>query len=154
MYIKSDVKQRVLYRIIVLYQDQSLQSDLNLMFVWSQSCQMLFNVNKCMTLRCNRYYSQNNFTYFLDSEPLNCVTKHSYLSVLLTSHFSHINNIVSKASKMLNVSFSKCCYHKYWFPNLWQLTFWKTFHSKIITHKVTALMKYLLSRLPECCITN
>ena len=100
MYIKSDVKKRVLYRIIELDQDQNLQSDLNLMFVWSQSCEMLFNANKCVTLRCNRYYSQSNFTYFLDSKPLNCVTKHSYLSVLLTSHFSHINNIVSKASNI------------------------------------------------------
>ena len=90
MYIKSDVKQRVLYRIIELDQDQSLQSHLNLMFVWSQSCQMLFKANKCMTLRCNRYYSQTNFTYFLDSEPLNCVTEHSYLTVLLTSSMSFL----------------------------------------------------------------
>ena len=70
---------------------------------------MQFNVDKCVTLRCNRLLQPSSFTYFLDSEPLNCVTEHSYLGVLLTSSMSfspHINNIVAKASiaKMLNLS--------------------------------------------------
>ena len=67
-----------------------------------------------MTLRCDRSSQPNSFTYFLDSVPLNCVTEHTYLGVLLTSSMSfspHINNIVAKASKMLNFirrNLSKC----------------------------------------------
>ena len=105
----------VLYRIIESDGDQKcLQSDLNMIFAWSQSWQMRFNVNKCMTLRCDRSSQSSSFTYFLDSVPLNCVTKHTYLGVLLTSSMSfspHINNIVAKASKMLNLmrqNLSKC----------------------------------------------
>ena len=50
----------------------------------------------------------SSFTYFLASESLNCVPEHSYnipTGVLLTSSmsfFPYINNIVAKASKMLN----------------------------------------------------
>ena len=41
----------VLYRIIESDRDQNcLQSDLSLIFAWSQSWQMQFNVNKCLTL--------------------------------------------------------------------------------------------------------
>ena len=60
------------------------------------------------------HLSQVLLLIFLDSVPLNCVTKHSYLGVLLTSSMSfspHINNIVAKASKMLNFirqNLSKC----------------------------------------------
>ena len=105
----------VLYRIIESDRDQNcLQSDLSLIFAWSQSWQMQFNVNKCVTLRCDRSSQPSSFTYFLDSVPLSCVTKHTYLGVLLTSSMSfspHINNIVAKASKMLNFirrNLSKC----------------------------------------------
>ena len=96
----------VLYRIIESDQDQKcLQSDLNMIFAWSQSWQVRFNVNKCVTLRCDRSSQPSSFTYFLDSIPLSCVTEHTYLGVLLTSSMSfspYINNIVAKASKMLN----------------------------------------------------
>ena len=74
--------------------------------------------NKCVTLRCNRLLQPSSFTYFLDREPLNCVTEHFHLGVLLTSsmlfspHITNIvTNIVAKASKMLNFiwqNLSKC----------------------------------------------
>ena len=75
---------------------------------------MQFNVNKCVTLRCDRSSQPSSFSYVLDSIPLNCVTEHSYLGILLTSSMSfspHINNIVAKASKMLYFirrNLSKC----------------------------------------------
>ena len=76
-----------------------------MIFAWSQSWQMQFNVNKYVTLRCDRSSQPSSFIYFLDSVHLNCVTEHSYLGVLLASSMSfspHINNMVAKASKMLN----------------------------------------------------
>ena len=71
------------------------------------------NVNKCVTLqlKCNRSLQPSSFIIFLDSEPLNCVTKHSYQDVLLTSSMSfspHINSILAKASKILQWNLSKC----------------------------------------------
>ena len=96
----------VLYRIFESDQDQNcLQSDLNLIFMWSQSWKMWFNDNKCVTLRFHRSSQPSSFTYFLDSIPINCVTEHSYLyrcivniiSVIFSSH-----HCCYKASKMLN----------------------------------------------------
>ena len=81
---------------------------------WSQSWQMQFNVKKCVTLRCDKSLQRSSFTYYLNGEPLNCVTDHSYLGILLSSSMSfspYINNIVVKASKMLNFirqNLSKC----------------------------------------------
>ena len=96
----------VLYRIIESNHDHNyLQSDLNVISAWSQSWQMQFNVKKCVTLRCDKSLQRNSFTYYLNEEPLNCVTDHSCLGVLLSSSMSfssHINNIVVKGSKMLN----------------------------------------------------
>ena len=71
-------------------------------------------LNKCVTLRCDRS-SQPRFFYLFSGQCTpNCVTEHSYLGVLLTSSMSfspHINSIVAKASKMLNFirqNLSKC----------------------------------------------
>ena len=104
----------VTYRIIKSNYDHNyLQSDLNVISAWSQSWQMQFNVKKCVTLRCDKSL-HSSFTYYLNGKPLNCVTDHSYLGVLLSSSMSfspHINNIVVKASKMLNFirrNLSKC----------------------------------------------
>ena len=91
-----------------------LWSDLNVISAWSQSWQMQFNIKKCVTLSCNRSLQPSSFTYYLNGEPLNCTTDHSYLGVLLSSSMSfspHINNIVIKASKMFNFirrNLSKC----------------------------------------------
>ena len=66
---------------------------------------MQFNVKKCVTLRCDKSLQRSSFTYYLNGQPLNCITDHSYLGVLLSSSMSfspHINNIVVKASTMLN----------------------------------------------------
>ena len=75
-----------------------------MIFVWSQSWQMWFNVNKCVTLRCNR--SSQSFFYLFSGQCIPQLCKRTFLpiGVLLTSSMSfspHINNIVAKASKML-----------------------------------------------------
>ena len=76
------VNQCVLYRIIELDQDQNC-----LQLIWSlcghslvKCCLMSINVWQwgVIDITTKLFYS------FFDSEPLNCVTEHSYLSVLLT----------------------------------------------------------------------
>ena len=80
----------------------------------SKSWQMRFNSNKCVTLKCHRSLHPRSFIYHLDSQPLACVTEHTYLGILLTSTMSfssHITNMTSKASRMLNLlqqNLSKC----------------------------------------------
>jgi len=94
------------YRIIKSDQDQQyLQSDLDLILNWSKSWQTWFNVNKCVTLRCNRSLHPRSLIYYLNRQPLNCVTEHSYLDTLVTSSMSfssHVNNMITKAAKILN----------------------------------------------------
>ena len=68
----------VLYRIIESDQDQHyLQSDLDLILNWSQIWQMQFNVKKCVTMRCTRSLHPRSLVYYLDCQPLVCVTKHT-----------------------------------------------------------------------------
>ena len=105
----------MLYRIIKSDQDQlHVQSDLNLISRWSKSWQMRFNINKCATLKCYRLLHPRSFIYHLDSQPLACVTEHTYLGIFLTSTMSfssHITNMTSKASQMLTLlrrNLSKC----------------------------------------------
>ena len=75
---------------------------------------MRFNTNKCVTLRCHRSFNPRSFIYHLGGQPLTCVNEHKYLGILLTSSMSfslHINNIISKASCVLNLirrNLSKC----------------------------------------------
>ena len=96
----------VLYRIIESDRGQNcLQSDLNMIFAWSQSWQMRFNGNEYVTLRCDRSSQPSSFTYFLDSVPLNCVFEHSYLGVLLTSSKSNSRSL-SNFQRRINLDLS------------------------------------------------
>ena len=75
--------------------------------------QMNFNINKCVVLKCTKYTLSIPAHYHLDDHNLECVKHHAYLGVTLdqTMLFSlHIENIVSRASKMLN--FVKCNLYK------------------------------------------
>ena len=66
---------------------------------------MYFNINKCIVLKCYKSASPITAHYHLNNHILECVREHSYLGVILdqTMLFSpHVNNIVSKASKILN----------------------------------------------------
>ena len=96
----------ILYRTITSSEDSiQLQRDLDSIFEWSQLWQMNFNIKKCVVLRCYRITSRILTSYSLAGQLLECVKEHSYLSVILNqqmSFTSHINHIVSKASKILN----------------------------------------------------
>ena len=96
----------ILYRAISSSTDCSeLQEDLNTIYQWSQKWQMNFNIDKCVVLNCYKSASSISTCYHLNDHILKCVKHHSYLGVILdqTMLFSpHINNIVSKASKLLN----------------------------------------------------
>ena len=96
----------ILYRTISTPSDcHKLQEDLNNVYQWSKLWQMNFNINKCVVLKCYKSASPITAHYHLNNHILECVKEHSYLGVILdqTMSFSpHVNNIVSKASKILN----------------------------------------------------
>ena len=62
---------------------------------------MNFNIKKCTVLRCYRTTSPILTNYSLAGQLLECVKEHSYLDQQM-SFTSHINHMVSKASKILN----------------------------------------------------
>ena len=74
---------------------------------------MNFNINKCVVQKCYKSASPitAHYHYHLNNHILECVKEHSYLGVILdqTMSFSpHINNIDSKASKILKRNLYKC----------------------------------------------
>ena len=72
---------------------------------WTQIWQMGLNISKCAILTCSRLLSPSTSIYTIDNQPLTCVTQHPYLGVIFDSTMSftpHINNVISKAMKMLN----------------------------------------------------
>ena len=96
----------ILYQTISIPSDcHKLQEDLNNVYQWSKLWQMNFNINKCVVLKCYKSASPITAHYYLNNHIPECVKEHSYLGVILdqTMSFSpHINNIVSKACKILN----------------------------------------------------
>ena len=96
----------LLYRVIKSKADAShLQLDLDYLSQWAQSWQMKFNLNKCTVIRCTRSRSPASHDYTLQGHLLETKTQSSYLGLTfhntLTWSF-HINNIVNRASKILN----------------------------------------------------
>ena len=96
----------LLYRVINSPQDaELLQQDLNLIIEWCRHWQMRLNINKCVALQCYRSFSPLLTSYLIEDHTLVRVDQHPYLGVMLDktmSFVTHINNIVSKASKVLN----------------------------------------------------
>ena len=79
-----------------------LQKDLDRVFEWTQHWQMQLNIQKYVALQCTRCNSSNYAIngYFLELKP-----QYSYLGLTIngTMQWSpHINNIATKASKVLN----------------------------------------------------
>ena len=67
---------------------------------------MAFNAKKCAVLRCTRLLTTLSYDYYINDSLLQLVTKHPYLGVLLESTMSsrnHLENITTKATRMLNV---------------------------------------------------
>ena len=96
----------LLYRIISSPDDcANLQNDLNKVYNWSCSWQMKFNVDKCVALKCCRSNSPIHADYYLDAHRLENVQQHTYLGVIFNNTMSfipHIDNVVLKATKVLN----------------------------------------------------
>ena len=66
---------------------------------------MNLNIRKCTVLQCYRTSSPILANYSLAGQILECVKEHSYLGIILDQNMtftSHINYIVSKATKVLN----------------------------------------------------
>lgn len=96
----------ILYRTINNQQDHLLlQHDLNLIVEWTQTWLMQLNASKCVALTCSRLMSSSTFNYTITNHCLQHVTQHPYLGILFDSKMSfspHINQIISKATRMLN----------------------------------------------------
>ena len=96
----------ILYQTISTPSDcHKLQEDLNSIYQWSTWWQMNFNINKFVVLKCYKSALPITAHYYHNSHTLECVKEHSYLGVISdqTKSFSpHVDNIVSKASKVLN----------------------------------------------------
>ena len=69
-----------------------------------------FNINKYVVMKCSTYFN-SVATISIIIRTLECVKHHAYLAWSQTMSFSpHIENIVSRASKILN--FIKCDLYK------------------------------------------
>ena len=66
---------------------------------------MRFNLSKCVTLKCHKSLSPIPTDYFVNDYKLENVKQHPYLGIILDQSMSftpHINNIICKATKVLN----------------------------------------------------
>jgi len=52
---------------------------------WSKIWQMTFNASKCVVLQCNRLLTTLPYDYYINGSPLQLISKHPYLGVLLES---------------------------------------------------------------------
>ena len=85
----------ILYKAISSVEDcNELQNDLN----------TIANELKSFVLKCSKSTPPISTQYYLDNHTLECVKHHAYLGVILDQTMSspHIENVVSKTSKILN----------------------------------------------------
>ena len=83
-----------------------LQSDLNSVDSWEKTWLMLFNADKCFTMRTGRSKSKINASYNLHDQPLQSTDSVKYFGLTLTSDLkfnSHINNVTAKANSLLGL---------------------------------------------------
>ena len=96
----------LLYQVISSEEDCiKLQHDLDSIYKWSNTWQMRFNLDKCVTLKCYKSLSPILTNYFINDHKLENVKQHPYLGITLDQSMSfipHINNITCKATKVLN----------------------------------------------------
>ena len=103
-----------LYRVIKSKVDISqLPCDLDHLSQWAQTWQMKFNLTKGIVIKCTRSYSIISRDYILQDNVLENRKQSTYLDITLNntlSWSSHIDNIVSRATKTLN--FIRCNLYK------------------------------------------
>ena len=88
-----------------------IQSDLNFLEFWCKKNGLEFNIPKCKVLRFSRKLCSEHYNYTLSSIVLENVTSFCDLGITIDSKLSftfHINNIVSKANKMLGLVKRTC----------------------------------------------
>jgi hypothetical protein len=113
--IKSHLKMFAddtkLFRVIESISDYDiLQSDLDSLFNWSRDWQLPFNVEKCKSLHYGK--SNPNYTYNMDSKPLDNIKTESDLGVIFDNNLSfkvHINKMIGKANA--RVGMVKRCFN-------------------------------------------
>lgn len=97
----------VLYREVALHQDcLTLQQDLDLLYQWSRTWQLCFNVSKCYHLGITRKKIPVNFTYSMNSKIISQVPSTTYPGVTITDNLSwnqHCDNICNKANSTLGL---------------------------------------------------
>jgi hypothetical protein len=95
----------ILYRNITNQQDCTiLQNDLNCLANWEKTWGMQFHPEKCNSLTVTRSQSPFKHDYVLKGHILESVSTAKYLGITLSHNMSwdtHINNITSKANKIL-----------------------------------------------------
>ena len=83
-----------------------LQNDLDKIVKWCNLWQMSFNIDKCKMLKISKKLDNINVNYKIKGEEIENVKQHTYLGIELTNTLSwkeHINKILSKANKTLNM---------------------------------------------------
>ena len=99
----------VLYRVIKSPQDRDLlQQDLNQLVQWTQTWQMKLNIEKCVSMSCNRSPASTPVVYYISENALEIADQHDYLGVRLHSSMTwsyHIQLKINKATnyKVLNL---------------------------------------------------
>ena len=97
----------VLYRVIKSSQDRDLlQQDLNQLVQWTQTWQIKLNIEKCISMFCNRSRASTPVVYYISENALEIVDQHDYLEVRLHSSMTWSYNIqlkINKATKVLNL---------------------------------------------------
>ena len=100
------------YRVINSVEDTNrLQENLNRLSEWANIWQLKFNVSKCTVICCTRSLTPLTHDYILNNCTLNVSDQHTYLGVIIHKSLSwspHISDIVTKASRTLNIDLSKC----------------------------------------------
>ena len=82
----------------------ALQSDIDKLTEWSETCKLSFNIQKCSITTLTRKRTPIYFNYTIRDQTLNRVESQRDLGVLCTSDARfkhHIQDIVSRANKML-----------------------------------------------------
>ena len=82
----------------------ALQSDIDKMTEWSETCKLTFNIQKCSITTMTRKRTPIHFDYTIRDQTLKRVESQSDLGLLFTSDARfkhHIQDIVSRANKML-----------------------------------------------------
>jgi len=100
----------ILYRQIKSPSDRAvLQKDIDMLYNWSQTWQMVFNAKKCHILNISRKRQKTQPHYQLGLEALSVVDSYPSLGVTISHNLrwhQHINNISAKATRTLN--FVRC----------------------------------------------